>query len=283
MFIYAISNPDFISTFAHQKMKMQINFISLASGSSGNCFYIGTKEFGILIDAGIAIRNIKKRLRNAEFDLDNVRAVFITHDHIDHVKSVGALSEKSLLPVYATEKTHEAIHNNPVLKQKINSCKRILEKNMPVVIDGFCVEAFGVSHDGCDNVGYTVSFNDKRFTLVTDLGFICENAKSHICNADYLVIEANYDEQMLEYGKYPVSLRKRIKSDTGHLSNRQTAEFLSENINGKLSHVWLCHLSRENNIPELAYKTVADRLNEKGVNVNLYVLPRTSPSDVFIL
>jgi phosphoribosyl 1,2-cyclic phosphodiesterase len=266
-----------------QKMNMEINFISLASGSSGNCFYIGTRNHGILIDAGIAVRSIKKRLHTAGFDLNNVRAVFITHDHIDHVRYVGALSEKAFLPVYATEKTHNAIADSYILRQTANSCKRIIEKNKPVVIDDFCVEAFGISHDGCDNVGYTVGFNGKRFTLVTDLGYICENAKKHICNADYLVIEANYDEQMLDKGKYPVSLQKRIKADTGHLSNRQAADFLSENINEKLSHVWLCHLSRENNLPQLAYQTVAEKLNEKGLNVNLYVLPRTSPSDVFVL
>ncbi|MDR0420103.1 MAG: MBL fold metallo-hydrolase [Prevotellaceae bacterium] len=262
---------------------MQVNFISLASGSSGNCFYIGTKDCGILIDAGIALRNIKKRLHNAELNINNVRAVFITHDHIDHVKSVGMLSEKLFLPVYATEKTHEAIYNNYILKQKINTGKRIIEKKMPVVIDGFTIEAFGVSHDGCDNVGYTVGFNDKRFTLITDLGYICENAKEHICRANYLVIEANYDEQMLDKSKYPVVLQQRIKANTGHLSNRQTAEFLSENINEKLTHIWLCHLSRENNIPELAYTSVADKLKEKDIKTNLYVLPRTSPSDVFML
>jgi phosphoribosyl 1,2-cyclic phosphodiesterase len=159
----------------------------------------------------------------------------------------------------------------------------MIEKNSPVVLDGFTIEAFGISHDGCDCVGYTIRFEDKRFTLVTDLGYICENAKEHIINANYLVIEANYDEQMLDSGNYSLSLKQRIKGNTGHLSNRQTAEFLSENINEKLSHIWLCHLSRENNLPQLAHKTVADKLKEKGIDVNLYVLPRTSPSDVFLL
>jgi phosphoribosyl 1,2-cyclic phosphodiesterase len=262
---------------------MQINFISLASGSSGNCFYVGTKNYGILIDAGIAVRNIKKRLRNAGLDLNKVRAVFITHDHIDHIKSAGVLSEKSFLPVYATAKTHNAMDNSCVFRQKIYSDKFIIEKKLPVAIDDFKVEAFGISHDGCDCVGYTIYCNDKRFTIITDLGYICENAKEHILNANYLVIEANYDEQMLDSGKYPLSLKQRIKGNTGHLSNRQTSEFLAENINEKLSHIWLCHLSKENNSPQLAYKTVAEKLKEKNINVNLYVLPRTSPSDVFVL
>jgi phosphoribosyl 1,2-cyclic phosphodiesterase len=262
---------------------MQINFISLASGSSGNCFYVGTNDYGILIDAGIAVRNIKKRLRNAGLDLNKVRALFITHDHIDHIKSAGVLSEKAFLPVYATEKTHDAMNNNPVFRQKIYSEKRIIEKNLPVAFDDFTIEAFGISHDGCDCVGYTICFDDKRFTLVTDLGYICENAKKHIINSNYLVIEANYDEQMLDAGKYSLSLKQRIKGDTGHLSNRQTAEFLAENFNEKLSHVWLCHLSKENNLPQLAYKTVAEKLKEKNIKINLYTLPRTSPSDVFVL
>ncbi|MDR1983900.1 MAG: MBL fold metallo-hydrolase [Prevotellaceae bacterium] len=258
-------------------------FISLASGSSGNCFYIGTSDYGFLIDAGIAARNIRKRLINAGLSLNNVRAVFITHDHIDHVKSAGILSEKSFLPVYATEKTHEAMDNSYILRNKVYSNKRIIEKKTPLVFDDFCIEAFGVSHDGLDCVGYTISFADKRFTLVTDLGYICENAKEHICKANYLVIEANYDEEMLDAGKYPLSLQQRIKGNSGHLSNMQTAEFLSENINEKLSHIWLCHLSKENNLPDLAYKTVSEKLIEKGINANLYVLPRTSPSSVFSL
>ncbi|MDR2651603.1 MAG: MBL fold metallo-hydrolase, partial [Prevotellaceae bacterium] len=122
---------------------MQINFISLASGSSGNCFYIGTNDYGILIDAGIAVRNIKKRLRNAGLDLNNVRAVFITHDHIDHIKSAGVLSEKSFLPIYATEKTHEAMDNSYIFQQKVYSGKRMIEKKLPVLLDYFTIEAFG--------------------------------------------------------------------------------------------------------------------------------------------
>ncbi|MDR0754345.1 MAG: MBL fold metallo-hydrolase [Prevotellaceae bacterium] len=262
---------------------MQINFISLASGSSGNCFYIGTADCAILIDAGIAVRNIKKRLHNAGLDLNKVRAVFITHDHIDHIKSAGVLSEKSFLPVYATAKTHDAMENSCIFRQKVHSNKYVMDKNLPVAFDDFTVEAFGISHDGCDCVGYTVHFSGKRFTLITDLGYICENAKEHIVNANYLVIEANYDEQMLDSGTYPLSLKQRIKSSTGHLSNVQTADFLAENINEKLSHVWLCHLSKDNNSPHLAYKTVTEKLKEKNININLYVLPRTSPSDVFVL
>jgi phosphoribosyl 1,2-cyclic phosphodiesterase len=261
---------------------MSVNFISLASGSSGNCFYIGTSDYGILIDAGIAVRAIKRRLIYTGMKLENVRAVFITHDHLDHIKSAGRLSDKFFLPVYATEKTHQAMDDNFVFKQKVSS-KRFIEKNIPIVINDFSIEAFGVSHDSYDTVGYTISFDNKRFTLITDLGYICENAKQHICQANYLVIEANYDEQMLDSGNYPLLLKQRIKSNSGHLSNVQTAEFLSKNINENLRYIWLCHLSKENNLPELAYKTITDKLKKKDINTNVYVLPRTSPSDVFLL
>ena len=261
---------------------MYVNFISLASGSSGNCFYIGTSDYGILIDAGIAVNNIKRRLRKAGLSLDNVRAVFITHDHIDHIRTAGTLNEKSFLPVYATELTHKAMETHPIVKQKISNI-HIIEKNNPVTIGGFIIEAFGISHDGCDCVGYTIYFQNKRFTLLTDLGYICESAKKHIVQANYLVIEANYDEQMLDKGRYPYLLKQRIKSNTGHLSNTQTAEFLSENINPKLTHIWLCHLSKENNTPTCAYTAVNEKLKEKGVSVNVYTLPRTSPSNIFVL
>lgn len=261
---------------------MYFNFMSIASGSSGNCFYVGTEDYGILIDAGISVNNIKRNLVKAGLSLKNIRAVFITHDHIDHIKSAGALSAKMFLPVYATEKTHIAIAKHPMRKQRIADA-RIIVKNNPVAIDNLEIEAFDVSHDGHDSAGYTVSFNDKRFTLLTDLGYICENAKKHIEQANYLVIEANYDEQMLATGKYPELLKQRIKSNTGHLSNMQTAEFLSENIGDKLSHVWLCHLSKENNMPELAYQTVNEKFKQNGININLYVLPRTAPTDIFVL
>ena len=261
---------------------MYVNFVSLASGSSGNCFYLGTSDYGILIDAGIAVTNIRRRLRKVGLSLDNVRAVFITHDHIDHIKSATTLSEKSFLPIYATEKTHIAMENHPILRQEISN-KRFIQKNNPVTIGDFTIEAFEVSHDSCDCVGYTVHFHDKRFTLLTDLGYICESAKKQIEQANYLVIEANYDEQMLDEGKYPFFLKQRIKSNTGHLSNTQTAEFLSENINAKLSQIWLCHLSRENNTPVLAYNTVAEKLRQKDIKTNIYVLPRTSPTGIFVL
>jgi Metal-dependent hydrolases of the beta-lactamase superfamily I len=266
---------------------MIVNFISLSSGSNGNCYYIGTKNYGFLIDAGIGVRTIKKRLSNAGLSIDNVRAVFITHDHIDHVVSAGILSEKSFLPVYATEKIHEGMNRNPMVLQKIYTGKRIIEKSSPLMFDDFSVEAFDVPHDSSDSVGYTFVFDNKRFTLATDLGCVCESAKKQISMANYLVIEANYDEQMLDTGRYPFTLKNRIRANTGHLSNAQTAECLSENFNEKLSHIWLCHLSKENNTSELAYKTVAAKLAQSkiyvGKDVNLYALPRTSPTDVFVL
>lgn len=266
---------------------MELNFISLASGSSGNCFYIGTNDYGFLIDAGIGTRTIRKRLSDAGLSLDYVRAVFITHDHIDHIKSAGVLSEKHFLPVYTTEKIHNGMNKNPVMKEKVRSCRKLIDKNTPIVFDDFTVEAFNVSHDGHDNVGYTITFGDKRFTIATDLGYVCESAHAHICRANYLVIEANYDEKMLSEGRYPFFLQQRIQSDKGHLSNDQTAEYLSKNFNNELSHIWLCHLSKENNTPDLAYNTIAKKLIDKGVKigdrVQLTVLPRTTSTEVFLL
>ncbi len=261
-----------------------LRFMSLGSGSSGNCYYIGTLSQGILIDAGIGIRTLKKRLQEAGLSLEQVWAVFITHDHIDHIKSVGALANKSHIPVYATSEVHRGINRSYVIGDKVSTPYYIV-KGETVAIGEFEVTAFSVSHDGSDNVGYSVTYRNRRFTLATDLGYVCENAAEHIRKANYLVIEANYDEQMLETGHYPQYLKNRITSPTGHLSNLAAGQFLASCYQPHLSHIYLCHLSKENNRPELAYATVEQLLITKGIkigtDVRLVALPRTEASPLF--
>ena len=192
---------------------MKLSFLSLASGSSGNCYYLGTPEFGVLIDAGIGIRTIKKVLKDKAIDFSKIVAVLITHDH------------------------------------------------------------------ACNN------FGDHKFTLATDVGHITKTVSKYMGMANHLIIEANYDEEMLQFGTYPAFLKERVASPTGHLSNREAAEFLATHYDPKLKDIWLCHLSRDNNHPELAYKTVDFRLFQEGVrvgkDVSLHALKRTTPSDIF--
>ncbi|NLA94771.1 MAG: MBL fold metallo-hydrolase [Bacteroidales bacterium] len=266
---------------------MKIHFMSLSSGSSGNCYYLGTEDYGILIDGGIPVKQIKGYLRDAGIPFERVSAVFVTHDHADHIKSLGNLGEKCGIPIYATKETHAGINNNYCTVKKLESCVRYIEKETPFSFRDFRITAFEVPHDGTDNVGYHIEVDGKVLCFVTDLGHITDTAARYILKAHYLIVETNYDEDMLRMGNYPQFLKERITSPFGHLSNKTTANFLAENITPNLKHIWLCHLSEENNHPEIAYKTVEYKLRGVGIipgkDVELCALKRTTPSKLYIL
>ena len=169
---------------------MKVKFISLASGSSGNCYYIGTEKYGILIDAGIAVRTIKKGLKEAGISMEMIRAVFVTHDHADHIKAVGGLGEKQNIPIYTTARIHEGINRSYCMTEKLYSSVRYLEKQQPMQLEDFHIESFEVPHDGTDNVGYCIEIGGKVFAFLTDLGEITPTAAEYIRKANYLILEA---------------------------------------------------------------------------------------------
>ncbi len=245
----------------------QFTFFSLGSGSSGNCYYLGNSRYGILIDAGVGPRIIKKRLSRHGVDMSSIWAVLITHDHYDHIKSVGHIGEKNNIPVYATKGVHRGINQTPLVKHKLNGSARYIDKNKPFMIEDLKITAFPVPHDSTENVGYFIEFGNQKLMIATDVGKITDDIKHYMVQANHLVIESNYDEEMLTTGRYPYHLKQRITNGTGHLSNQQTADFLAENFSPKLKNIWLCHLSGDNNYPQLAYDTVAHELVRKGVKV----------------
>jgi phosphoribosyl 1,2-cyclic phosphodiesterase len=266
---------------------MDFKFLSLASGSSGNCYFLGTEDYGILFDAGISVRSIKKTLKDNGIGLEKIMAVFVTHDHADHIMAVGILGEKYGIPVYSTEPVIDGIEHSKFLSEKLTTSRRILQKEVPVCIKDFKVTAFNVPHDSHDCVGYLVDFRHHKWVLATDVGKIDDTVSQYIRVANHLVIEANYDREMLMSGKYPDFLKERISNGNGHLSNTETAEFLASNFDLHLRNIWLCHLSLENNHPDLAFKTVEMAMGQYGIrigkDVNLTVLKRTTPSEVYIL
>ncbi len=301
---------------------MKIIFQSLASGSSGNCYYLGTETEGILIDAGIGVRTIKKCLKDLALSFEHIRGILITHDHADHIKSVATLADKCNIPVFATPDTYRGINSNRCIKEKLNPHNvRYVEKEKPFrlqdlkrpgivsvdfsevcseavtaprqmslfssPVDEFRITAFEVPHDAMDNVGYKIETPHGIFCFLTDMGHITERAASYITQAEYLIIEANYDEEMLRMGPYPAYLKHRIQSGNGHMSNSATAQHLADNLAAHLKQIWLCHLSKDNNHPELAFKTFEFTFRSRGIiigkDVQLTVLKRTTPSDVFII
>ena len=260
----------------------RFSFFSLGSGSSGNCYYLGNGSYGILIDAGIGMRTIKKRLLENGIDLATIRAVLVTHDHLDHIKSIGALGEKSHIPVYTTRKVHRGIEGCRFVQDKLNGSRRYIEKGEPFHIEDFTITAFDVPHDSTDHNGFFFQFANQTLTLATDVGTITEEIATYARKTNHLIIESNYDEEMLRNGHYPYMLKQRITCGTGHLSNRQTGEFLAGIYNERLRNIWLCHLSGDNNHPELAYKTIEQHLTQKGIKIGgdvaLRVLKRNALS-----
>ncbi|MDR0683488.1 MAG: MBL fold metallo-hydrolase [Dysgonamonadaceae bacterium] len=266
---------------------MALQFLSLASGSSGNCYYLGTGNYGILLDAGISFRTIKQRLKENAIEIEQIMAVFITHDHLDHIKSVGGLGEAQGIPIYTTQLIHTGIENNRYVDAKLYTSRKIIEKNRAVTVKDFSITAFNVPHDANDCVGYLIQYEHHNFVLATDVGHIDETVGSYIRIANHLIIEANYDKEMLLQGHYPDFLKERIMNGSGHLCNSETADFLAANFDSRLKNIWLCHLSKNNNHPILAYKAVKLAFDQLGIcigkDVNLATLQRTASSELYLL
>lgn len=260
---------------------------SFGSGSSGNCYYFGTAEQGILIDAGISARTIHKHLRDMGLDFKNIWGVLITHDHADHIRAVGTLGERIHLPIYATKLIHEGIDHNYGVTQKLRSARRFFQTGEPWELNGMLINTFNISHDSTECVGYVIDFMGQRFMIATDCGEPNEQLEEYLRTANHIIIEANHDEQLLLNGPYPTYLKQRILSPRGHQSNDVCGELLERNYHYGMRNIFLCHLSQENNDPKVAYDTVSEHLLEIGVvpgrDINLCVLERTSPSAIFEL
>ena len=265
----------------------ELIFRCFASGSSGNCYYLGTRQQGILIDAGISARSIQKYLREMGLDFQNIMGVLITHDHADHIRAVGTLGERVHLPIYSTALIHEGIDRNYGVREKLRTSRRYFEKGKEWELFGMKINTFNVEHDSTECVGYSIDYLGQRFVIMTDCGSVNEEMEAYIRTANHLVIEANHDEHMLLNGPYPTYLKERILSPRGHQSNDTCGELLERNWHPDLRNVWLCHLSLENNDPQLAYDTVASYLEEldilPGTDIFLKPLDRTTPSPVYVL
>ena len=264
---------------------MELNFCSLSSGSSGNCYYLGNGFHGILIDAGISATAIRKFLLKMGISMQSIMGVLVTHNHSDHIRGLEVLTRRNHLPVFTTRK----IWNSILSRQKDISgdCIHEIRLQQPFHLSGFDIEVFPVHHDAPETIGLHIRAGDKKITLATDLGHICETAEPYLRSANFLVIESNYDEQMLVNGSYPHYLKTRIQSGSGHLGNHQTSAFLAEMLNDELSHICLAHLSKNNNTPEKALETLKQVLSDKGIHLNghpkVYVLKRNEPSEMIRL
>jgi phosphoribosyl 1,2-cyclic phosphodiesterase len=264
---------------------MKLNFCSLSSGSSGNCYYLGNEFHGILIDAGISATSIRKFLKNMDISMQTIMGVLITHNHIDHIRGLELLTRKNTLPAFTTHKIWKSILT-PQTRISPDSVREI-----PLMqkfhLAGFDIEAFPVCHDAPETIGFHICAGGKKITIATDLGHICQTAAPYIKAANLLIIESNYDEQMLVNGNYPHFLKSRIQSDHGHLGNHQTSAFLAENISDNLNIICLAHLSKNNNNPGIVLQTMERTFSEKGIILNgkqrISILNRNTPTEMIRL
>ena len=252
-------------------------FVSLASGSSGNCTFVGTDTAKILIDCGISAKRIDESLRALGFCAEELDAIFLTHEHTDHIKGLKRLMSAYQIPVYASAGTLSALAR-ALRDEYFNFAGRTLMHEVradeTLVINGLRVTPFCISHDAAQPFAYRMdaaealslfedegqSFRTVSAAVATDMGYFNDEICSHLMNLDVLLLEANHDRGMLANGPYPAGLKRRIMSREGHLSNNSCGQLLAEIINPKLGHVFLGHLSRENNTPHAALVTVEEEL-----------------------
>ena len=246
-------------------MKKELNFLSFGSGSSGNCYYFYTAQGGLLIDAGLGVRMLKKYFNQYGVSLSKISAILVTHDHVDHARQVGALSKDAFLPVYATAAVNRGIMANHCLRKKIPAANwREITVGEGFDVGDMHITPFAVPHDSYDCVGFRIACGSRVLVLATDVGHITPQIAQQIADADYLVLESNYDKEMLLNGRYPAHLKTRIMSPVGHLSNDECGQIIAQVASEKLQQVWLCHLSEENNTPYMAIETVQNHIKGAG-------------------
>lgn len=250
------------------EQNFRLNFISLGSGSSGNCCYIGTDSGGLLVDAGVRADVVEESLLRNGLSIDDVRGILLTHDHADHIKyAYTLLRSHRHIKLFCTNRVLNGILRRHSISKRIKEYHIPIFKEIPFRVLDFEVTAFEVPHDGSDNMGFSIETRGRRFVVATDLGAVTERARHYMSRANYLMIEANYDLQMLRLGRYPEYLKARIQTSHGHLDNNDTAKFLAEIMNPELEYIFLCHLSADNNTPEKALGAVGDSLVNAGYKV----------------
>lgn len=245
---------------------MPIHFCSLASGSSGNSQFIASDRTRLLLDAGLSGKYITNSLDHIGESLKDIDALLITHEHSDHIKGAGVIYRKIKRPIYATQATWEILQGK--LGEIAPEHIRIIKAGESFEIGDILVKPIEISHDAAEPVAYAFSNNQARMCVATDLGHCPESVQEEFLACDILMLESNHDINMLKMGPYPYYLKRRILSDVGHLSNETAAKVITRAVKeGRVRSVLLGHLSKENNLPELAYETVGSIVSEAGIRV----------------
>lgn len=266
-----------------------VRFKSFSSGSSGNCYFIGIFdeirhcEAGILIDAGVSLRRLRKELEAEGLNYDDIHAILVTHDHNDHIRSLGSYCKKLQKPVWLTPRLKSSLSVHWLTGEYLAGVVRELKYSEwnEIVPGAVRAKCFVVPHDATETVGFCLDLNGTVYAHITDIGEMTEEALEFCAKASSVTIESNYDPEMLENGPYPEDLKARIRSGHGHLSNPACAEAISRFKTDHTRNIFLCHLSEHNNTPLLAVET--SRPVIAGSGIRLVALPRTNASPLFEL
>lgn len=244
---------------------MSLQFSVLASGSTGNAIFVETEDHSFLIDAGLSGKQMEALFQKIDREMGKLSGILVTHEHSDHIKGVGVIARKYKLPVYANEQTWQAMDG--LIGQVPVEQKFTFNMESIKTFGSLEIESFGVSHDAADPMFYCFHQQDKKLVIITDTGYVSDRMKGLISNADAYVFESNHDVQMLRMGRYPWSIKRRILSDVGHVSNEDAAIAMSEVAGDRTKHFYLAHLSQDNNIKELARMSVTQTLESRGIIV----------------
>lgn len=251
---------------------MSLYITSLNSGSNGNCYYVGNEREAVLVDAGISCREIEKRMKRLGLSMQKVKALFVSHEHSDHIKGIPTLAKKYQLPVYITAAT--LFHSRLTLDEQLIIA---FAADKPIVIGSLAIIAFPKLHDASDPYSFMVTCNNIKVGVFTDIGEPCKNVINHFKKCHAAFLEANYDEVMLNNGSYPYYLKKRITGDKGHLSNSQALDLFKTHRPSYMSHLVLSHLSKNNNCPHL----VQQLFNKDCNGVKIIVASRYEETEVY--
>ncbi|GAA0608096.1 MBL fold metallo-hydrolase [Virgibacillus siamensis] len=256
---------------------MTLRFSVLASGSTGNAFYIESDREKILVDAGLSGKQLDRLFGEIQVNPAELSCILVTHEHSDHIKGLGIFARKYNLPIYANENTWKAMENaigTISLDQKFTFGTGEIETFRDID-----VESFGVSHDAAEPMFFTFHHNRKKVALVTDLGYVSERIKKTVEDADAYIFEANHDVSMLRMGRYPWNVKRRILGDSGHVSNEDSGLALSDIISNRTKRIYLAHLSQDNNMKDLARMSVSNVLKERGIQLDIQDTdPKTATS-----
>ena len=251
---------------------MSLFVSSLNSGSNGNCYYIGNQDEAVLIDGGISCRETEKRMKRLGLSLKKVKAIFVSHEHGDHIHGVPVLSRKHKIPVYMTEATKR---NGRVELREELSFK--LETYQPITVGGLSVVAFPKLHDACDPTSFIIQGGDVTIGVFTDIGKACDHVTKHFQQCHAAFLETNYDEEMLTNGRYPFMLKERIRGDQGHLSNDQALQLFLEHRPPYMTHLFLSHLSADNYKP----RSVKEMFTRNAGNTTIIVASRRKETPLY--